>query len=97
MGDISQQLYFLKDENERLRQMAMNYEEIERMKQENKEMRLELQKLKAYSEFNGSHYTGITGGNTHNKRYDHDDHSPLSYKNQLTDDIEDNAARTPVT
>ena len=76
----------------------MNYEEIERMKQENKEMRLELQKLKACREFNGSHYTGITGGNTHHKEnlYENDDHSPLSY-NPLTDDIEDNAARTPVT
>ena len=60
MGDISQQLYILKDENERLRQMAMNYDEIERMKQENKQMRLELQKLKnlAISEFNGSNNDG---------------------------------------
>jgi len=39
-------LYILKDENERLRQMAMDYEEIEKMKQENKQMRLELQRLK---------------------------------------------------
>ena len=39
---MSQQLYILKDENERLRQMAMNYDEIEQMRQENKEMRLEL-------------------------------------------------------
>lgn len=38
--------------------MAMDYEEVERMKQENKNMRLELQKLKnmALSEFNGSVY-----------------------------------------
>ena len=38
--------------------MAMNYDEIEKMKQENKEMRLELQRLKnmAVSEFNGSIY-----------------------------------------
>lgn len=57
-GEISQQLFILKDENERLKQMALNYDEIERMKQENKEMRLELQRLKnlAMSEFNGSMY-----------------------------------------
>ena len=61
--DISQQLYILKDENERLRQMAMNYDDIERMKQENKEMRLELQRLKnmAVSEYNGSNYDGVGG------------------------------------
>lgn len=40
--DLSHQLYILKDENERLRQMAINYEDIERMKLENKQMRLEL-------------------------------------------------------
>lgn len=39
---MSTQLYILKDENERLRQIALNYDEIEKMKQENKEMRLEL-------------------------------------------------------
>lgn len=43
---MSTQLYILRDENERLRQMALNYDEIEKMKQENKEMRLELQRLK---------------------------------------------------
>lgn len=43
---ISQQLYILKGENERLRQMAMDYGDVERMKEENKQMRLELQKLK---------------------------------------------------
>jgi len=31
-GDMSTQLYILKDENERLRQIALNYDEIERMK-----------------------------------------------------------------
>lgn len=58
IGEISQQLYILKDENERLRQMALNYSEIEQMKQENKEMRLELQRLKnmAVSSYNGSHF-----------------------------------------
>jgi hypothetical protein len=30
------QLVKLKDENERLRQMAIDYEDVERMKQENK-------------------------------------------------------------
>lgn len=55
-GDLSQQLYLLKDENMRLREMAIDYEEVERMKRENKEMRLELQRLRnvAMSEFNGS-------------------------------------------
>jgi hypothetical protein len=43
--------------------MAFNYDEIERMKQENKEMRLELQRLKnvATSEFGGSHGGGLGG------------------------------------
>ena len=52
---MSTQLYILKDENDRLRQIALNYDEIEKMKQENKEMRLELQKLKnvAMSEIGG--------------------------------------------
>ena len=40
---MSHQLYILKDENDRLRQMALNFEDIEKMKQENKELRLELQ------------------------------------------------------
>ena len=48
----------LKDENERLRQMAMNYEDIERMKQENKQMRLELQRLKMLASDVGSNYNG---------------------------------------
>lgn len=39
--DISQQLYILKDENERLRQLALN-NDVEKMKQENKVMRIEL-------------------------------------------------------
>ena len=45
-NDLSQQLYILKDENERLRELALNYNDIERMKQENKQMRIELQKLR---------------------------------------------------
>jgi hypothetical protein len=51
---MSTQLYILRDENERLRQMALNYDEIEKMKQENKEMRLELQKLRNMSANEGS-------------------------------------------
>ena len=39
---LSLQLYKLKDENEKLKQLAINYEDIERMKQENKLMRIEL-------------------------------------------------------
>ena len=61
LGDMSTQLYILRDENERLRQMALNYDEIERMKQENKEMRLELQRFKNQSlldEPNGSNVSG---------------------------------------
>jgi hypothetical protein len=34
--------------------MALNYDEIERMKQENKEMRLELQRLKTLAVNEGS-------------------------------------------
>lgn len=47
--DISHQLYILKDENERLRQMAISNSEIEKMKLENKLMRLELQKFQGNS------------------------------------------------
>ena len=36
----------MKDENTRLKSLALNFEDIERMKWENKQMRLELQKLK---------------------------------------------------
>ncbi len=59
---MSTQLYILKDENERLRQIALNYDEIERMKQENKEMRLELQKLKnvSMSEIGGGGNSGMS-------------------------------------
>jgi hypothetical protein len=32
LNDLSHQLYVLKDENERLRQIALNYDDIERMK-----------------------------------------------------------------
>lgn len=57
-NDLSHQLYILKDENERLRQMALNYEDIEKMKEENKLMRLELQKLKMITSDIGSNYNG---------------------------------------
>ena len=58
---MSTQLYILKDENDRLRQMALNYDEIEKMKQENKKMRLELQRLKTLAineEPQGSNVSG---------------------------------------
>jgi len=40
--------------------MAMNYEDIEKMKQENKQMRLELQRLKMLASDAGSNYNGET-------------------------------------
>ena len=49
----------MKDENERLRQMALNYEDIEKMKEENKAMRLELQRLRMIAASDiGSAYGG---------------------------------------
>ncbi|CDW83904.1 kinesin motor domain containing protein [Stylonychia lemnae] len=56
--DLSVQLYMLKDENERLRQYAVNYEDVEKMKQENKQMRLELQRLRMMASDVGSNYNG---------------------------------------
>ncbi|CDW74044.1 kinesin motor domain containing protein [Stylonychia lemnae] len=43
--NIHQQIYQLKEENERLRAMAMTVADVEQLKQENKEMRLHLQNL----------------------------------------------------
>ena len=62
LGDMSTQLYILRDENERLRQIALNYDEIERMKQENKEMRLELQKLRNMTASEGPHVGSSVSG-----------------------------------
>jgi len=47
----------LKDENTRLRTLAVNYDDVEKMKLENKLMRIELQKIKlmAASEANSSY------------------------------------------
>ena len=44
--DLTHQLYTLKEENYRLREYALSFNEVEKMRQENKEMRLELQKMK---------------------------------------------------
>ena len=35
----------MKEENDRLRQIALTVEQVERIKQENKKMRIEMQKL----------------------------------------------------
>lgn len=73
--------------------MAMDYEEVERMKQENKQMRLELQRLRniAMSEINGSKYNGqSTNHNTIEET------SPKSFDDQMRlnkqrdNDIENN-------
>ena len=50
-GEIHQQLLHLKEENAKLKQIAMSGKgaEVEKLKQENKMMRLELQKLKVPS------------------------------------------------
>ncbi len=47
--DVHQQLLYLKEENAKLKQMAGKVSEVERLKQENKIMRLELQKLRVPS------------------------------------------------
>lgn len=52
--DINQQLYILKDENERLRQIALQTNDVEKMKMENKQMRIELQKLRMLTSEIGS-------------------------------------------
>eukprot|EP00347_Sterkiella_histriomuscorum_P010280 403376907 len=43
--NIQQQVYQLKEENERLRAIAMSVSDVEKLKQENKEMRIHLQGL----------------------------------------------------
>ena len=43
--DLQSQLFRLKEENDRLRQIALTVEQVERIKQENKKMRIEMQKL----------------------------------------------------
>ena len=47
----------LKDENLRLKSIAINYSDVERMKLENKQMRIELQRLKniAISDINSNY------------------------------------------
>lgn len=44
--DINQQLLVLKEENHRLKDMATKVETVEKLKQENKTLRLELQQMK---------------------------------------------------
>lgn len=41
-GDVEIKMHQLKEENERLRAMALSVTEVEKLKQENKEMRLHL-------------------------------------------------------
>jgi hypothetical protein len=48
--DLTTTLYHLKEENDRLREMAKESQYLEKLKQENKIMRLELQKMKQTEE-----------------------------------------------
>ena len=52
-NDVHQQLLQLKEENARLKEMANKVTEVERLKQENKLMRLELQKIKTPNQTDG--------------------------------------------
>lgn len=58
--EVQQQLIKLQKENNRLKKIASNAEEVERLKLENKIMRLELQKIRQEE---GSQY--IEGGSYH--------------------------------
>jgi len=58
--EISSVMYQLKEENQRLRQMALSANEVEKLKQENKLMRLEIQRLKQEGLLSG--YTSQIGG-----------------------------------
>lgn len=51
--EIQRQLFQLQNENQKLRQLASNTEEVERLKLENKIMRLELQRLRYEDGSNG--------------------------------------------
>ncbi len=42
---LQQQVFRLRAENDRLREIALSIEEVERLKQENKLMRIEMQKI----------------------------------------------------
>ena len=42
---LEQQVFRLRAENDRLREIALSIEEVERLKQENKQMRIEMQKI----------------------------------------------------
>ena len=50
---MTSQLYSLKQENKRLKSIALTNVEIESMLKENKEMKLQLQQIKIQSELNG--------------------------------------------
>ena len=67
--DVHQQLLVLKEENSRLKNQAGKVEIVERLKQENKNMRLELQELRAQGMSEGFKQIGFqsgTGGYGHN-------------------------------
>lgn len=48
--DVQQQLLVLKEENTRLKDIATNIQTVEKLKHENKAMRLEIQELKAQAQ-----------------------------------------------
>ena len=50
--DLQQQLFRLREENDRLRQIALTVNDVERIKQENKKMRIEMQKIMSESGIN---------------------------------------------
>ena len=43
--DLQQQLFRLKEENDRLRELALTVNDVQRIKQENKKMRIEMQMI----------------------------------------------------
>ena len=47
--DLQQQLFRLKEENDRLRELALTVNDVQRIKQENKKMRIEMQMIMSQS------------------------------------------------
>lgn len=60
--DVHQQLLVLKEENSRLRDMAGKVELVEKLRAENKHMRLELQEIRAQSTTGAFKAIGFQGG-----------------------------------
>jgi len=66
--DLQQQLFRLKEENDRLRELALTVNDVQRIKQENKKMRIEMQMI-----MNESGMQGDMAGKEEDEEEDEDD------------------------